>query len=1717
MKHRLLLNIIFSMILSVSWFLEKAAAQIVPECDVFIVPDFDSECLITDYLEYNTPVPLVSGMENCLLACKGNTVSYTVSGTAGVQYVWSISGQATCHFTNQNKTAVVTWGDGEIGNITVQVFTADSLVCVAEACILLIESPVAGSASVPFYYLDSENEKSINICLGETIEFMDQSSAGQTPIVGFYWHSEDYGSASSQNYTLTPVQEGDFELTHCVRNECGCEDCEIIHIHVKPEAVLELSCYGTVCSGNTARYSLQSPSCDTYVWHVDGGTLSAGQGTPDIEVHWDSPSSGYGIISLDASLCETECNSLLSVKIPVISDSVKITGPDVVCVGSVQQYELPLWGSTSYTWSISPENYIYERGAEYPNQYLLEFHHPGIYVIHCQYDCPFLDCGTFTVHKTVVVKDTLVISSSDSVLCKGDAGYFGTSHNGSVNWRVLKLPSNQTLYTNVANAIAYTFSSPGNYKVVAFHNDYCKEAEFLVSVKDNPPALTVTEGPYESCPNSFILLTAHPTSPSYYLQWTPLCSSADPHSTEGNEATIYYGNEVCNVAVYQIDKDYGCRSEAYIHEVDTFHLAILDTTSVHHVCAGSIFSISVQDQSDNVTYEWLLSPENGATIINDHLSPSIQIQTNHLYGNPSPYLVTITLKRKYCSGLEKTETRLLSIEDVPFPSLDYPDTVCVGELACFEATTGTLTPSHYTWHFENSPVIHNTTTCRVFTTPGVHHFSLDYLPNPACDAVTINGEIYVVALPYSDIDVDGIQLSVPQQTDVTYSWTLGGVSVGGNTPTLQMADTGTYCCTVTSLISPYCSSSSCYSSTNASGGGPQQQDTCLTVYPYLVSQNCNESTVSILNPPGGNIVWSVSGNSYCYPSVSTQTTVAHCSSPGHPVVNAYIESEGRCYRGSLPLTIDCVPLIEVKYDCGGALVVTDKSKYRQGYSIPVRTVTIDGTNLSGVITYPNMSVTIPTSSLGLGTYTVTMNMNGSSCTVSKSITLEPDPVIHSIDISEKMCEGVPFLFSATASDNAIRFKWDFGDGSYQYGNEIYHTYHNYQNDYHITLTVSNASGCVAVKKDTVRVSAKDLSGQLSAMGSATCPGQNRIISYYPQTLTSHYEWDCDGSTTTTNYNYVYSTGNYTVTVTSDEWGCRVTSRCNVGFRNAPTAAISGNTDFCLGDRVELNGNTGAGHTYSWLITGPETHTGASPIVSIVPHTAGDYSAVLTVTNTEGCSDTATYHFTVHTLPAAPNLSFIGAPCIHNPPVVVQSSSGQPLYWSNGYHGTPALYYSDGFISAYYLDPVTGCPSERRQMFIPPAPNFDALLSGCYEKCPDELPVNLPVYGFYPYYEYVEEFHWYWLLLNSGLVSDGFNTDTLLRISDFGDYELTMHYGDGCVSTSPTLSINKKDICPCDSVVLQLEKSYCFVEDCKMYYYLSYTITNNGSQSVTFDHLNLNAPNTIVNVNTLPLTIPANSSKFIEFTIAFYDFMTSSIEFTLYDSYLNCELQHVEYLSLNRCLNDECKLEELTIKFNSEVSSELNISSFDFSFDIPGAIDLVALWSTPPQIFNYNTSSALTVSGLLMLNYAQLSQLAQSDEGEICFHVVACIDGGTNLCYKKICVSAKELLVMIPEDIRQVLDSITADNDTTRHLLTNTIIPQPGKPWLAPNPARDEVTVMGIAPEEVAEITVLTMQGGQVAEFRNDYRFNVSRLAKASYIVRVITTDRQVHYLKLVKQ
>ena len=217
----------------------------------------------------------------------------------------------------------------------------------------------------------------------------------------------------------------------------------------------------------------------------------------------------------------------------------------------------------------------------------------------------------------------------------------------------------------------YNFLNPGKYRIVASNAAvYCKDAEFFVTVLDNPPALTSVQGPNEACLGSSILLSASPTQPNYFLQWQPLCPSATPSSVDGEEVTISYDTEVCDVAVYQVDNEYGCRSEVYIHTVDTFRLAPFTMPAITHVCAGASVHLWVDNQSANVTYEWTISPANAASVNGSHFANDVHILTNHL--DNLPVIATVTLKRTYCSNIVEYETdQKTQLTDLQQKILDF--------------------------------------------------------------------------------------------------------------------------------------------------------------------------------------------------------------------------------------------------------------------------------------------------------------------------------------------------------------------------------------------------------------------------------------------------------------------------------------------------------------------------------------------------------------------------------------------------------------------------------------------------------------------------------------------------------------------------------------------------------------------------------------------------------------------------------------------------------------------------------------------------------------------------------------------------------------------------------------------------------------------------------------------------------------------------------------
>ena len=216
-------------------------------------------------------------------------------------------------------------------------------------------------------------------------------------------------------------------------------------------------------------------------------------------------------------------------------------------------------------------------------------------------------------------------------------------------------------------------------------------------------------------------------------------------------------------------------------------------------------------------------------------------------------------------------------------------------------------------------------------------------------------------------------------------------------------------------------------------------------------------------------------------------------------------------------------------------------------------------------------------------------------------------------------------------------------------------------------------------------------------------------------------------------------------------------------------------------------------------------------------------------------------------------------------------------WSNGVYGVQSGYYTDGYVSAYYIDSTTGCPSERAYEYIEPAPNYDALLTGCYTICPDSLSSDLPVYGFYPYES--SDLLWHWFLLGQGEIAHDTTVDPLLPLIDYGTYHMRTEYGNNCLAESPELQIDKTEYCPCDSIELLLEKYQCYVKNCRLYYKLDYTITNNGSSTVVFDHLQVFAGNILVSVNSLPMTIPPSGIRNLEFHVQLSDLMTRTLDYS----------------------------------------------------------------------------------------------------------------------------------------------------------------------------------------------------------------------------------------------
>jgi PKD repeat protein len=313
-----------------------------------------------------------------------------------------------------------------------------------------------------------------------------------------------------------------------------------------------------------------------------------------------------------------------------------------------------------------------------------------------------------------------------------------------------------------------------------------------------------------------------------------------------------------------------------------------------------------------------------------------------------------------------------------------------------------------------------------------------------------------------------------------------------------------------------------------------------------------------------------------------------------------------------------------------------------------------------------------------GIYTITLKVTDSSGATATTTQQLPVGPIASFTVTSPppLLQGQPVGFDGTGSSTSqgatiTSYSWDFGDGSAPgTGATPSHPYLHY-GSYTVKLTVIDSSGARATAAQTVVVHEHPPTASFVVPTALPVAGQpvafDGTSSSDPDGPITSYSWTFgDGSTGTgATASHIYASyGAYSVTLTvTDGDGQTDSTTQQIVVHALPVARFavltSGPT---AGQPVSFDGSGSSDPTasivsYVWTFGDGTTGTGATPRHTYTSY--GTYTATLTVTDSNGLTNTVSQQVAVH---AAPLASFTFAPRRPVEGAVVRfdaSSSGDP--------------------------------------------------------------------------------------------------------------------------------------------------------------------------------------------------------------------------------------------------------------------------------------------------------------------------------------------------------------------------------------------------------------------------------------------------------------------------
>ena len=997
----------------------------------------------------------------------------------------------------------------------------------------------------------------------------------------------------------------------------------------------------TICAGaNTTLTASSGTTSATYSWSPSGSLSSASgasvTATPSITSMYTVTGTHTGCAATSSATSTVTVNTLPTVTVNSVT----------VCAGKTAT--LTTSGATTYSWTpatglSSTTGSMVTGTPTLTTNYTVSGTSGG---------CTSIATSTITVNPipTIAVNNAAICTGGTATLTASGAATYSWNPSSTSGNTLTATPSSTTVYTVTGTSLGCSSSSTSTVTVNPTPTITVNSATVCAGTSATLTASGATTYTWSPSSTSGNTLTVTPTSTSVYsVTGTSLGCFSSVTSTvlinplpiitvnnsticiggtatlTANGASTYTWNTsstgatispsptvTTNYTVTGTDPN-NCKNIA----ISTVTINSLPNVSVNSstICIGAIATLTANGVN---TYTWNTSAT-GATI-----SPSPTVTTN--------YTVTGT----DINNCKNTATSTITVNSLPNVSVNS-STICIGATASLTASGANT----YTWNTSatGATISPSPTVNTNYTVTGT---DINNCKNIAVSTVTVN------SLP--NISVNSSTICIGAIATLTAN--------GANTYTWNTGATG-------ATISPSPSVTTNYTITGTDINNCINNVTSTVTVNSLPIITVNSATICLGNSAAltasgaSTYTWNTSATGATIspsPTVNTNYTVTgtginNCKNTGTstitvtPSLVVTVNSATICVGATTTLTANGASTYSwaPSMGLGTTNTVTANPTATTVYTVTGTTGVCSGTATSTVIvnSLPNVGINSSTICIGAtatltasGANTYTWNTSVTGATINPSPSVTTNYMVIGTDAnnckdtstsvvivnmlptitvnSATICVGSSATLTANGANTYV---WSSSaTGATISPSPTTVTVY--------TVTGTNANNCINTATSTVIVNPLPI---VTVNNATICGGANATLT---ATGANTYIWNTSATGAIISVSPTVTT-NYTVTG-ADINGCINESVSVVNVNTTPNVIATGSSSVCVGQTINLSGNTFSSATYLW--NGPNGFTASSQNTSInnaIELNAGTYTLSISLL---GCSATNTVVVIVDSIP-----------------------------------------------------------------------------------------------------------------------------------------------------------------------------------------------------------------------------------------------------------------------------------------------------------------------------------------------------------------------------------------------------------------------------------------------------------------------------------------------------